>query len=215
MNDASKNPEDSPVKNLLKNLPEIKASPDFEEKLSRRINTLGKWGHLGTRLLRRPLPVFAYSLIAVAAVGMISYYIFIRSGIQPADLKQDKLQYSPAQPANSATRKEEEKGAVVEEGKKVSREAPSSLSLGKEERSDKGKLRMGDKDIPPAPFGAPKTTAGGEYRSAVSAAAPQAQLKSLRDSLAVIDSLRLDSLQRAQKQLKMKEQKAGQRKHAE
>ena len=93
------------VDKLLKGLPKVQASADFEERLHRRIaetatdRPAGGWiKHVfGTR----PIPALAYSLSTLVLVGIISYYAFFRSGSVPTP-----EQLVPPQTDNTAVRKD-------------------------------------------------------------------------------------------------------------
>ncbi|HEY6191135.1 MAG TPA: hypothetical protein VI215_02280 [Bacteroidota bacterium] len=75
------------IKRALKNLPPVKAAPDFEARLQRRLDEPERreanarwWQKIFTP---ERVPAFGYSLMALVAVGFVSYYMFWRSGMTP------------------------------------------------------------------------------------------------------------------------------------
>jgi hypothetical protein len=86
------------VDKLLKGLQKVQASPDFEERLHRRIAETaagrpagGWWIHV---FGPRRIPALAYSLATLVLVGIVSYYAFFRSGNVPTP--QQSLNEIPA-----------------------------------------------------------------------------------------------------------------------
>jgi hypothetical protein len=81
------NDDPHPVRKLLKRLPKVEASADFEQRLQRRIAEEGKKSAMPGRwkelLLPKRIPVFAYSLVTLVVVGVVSYYSIFRSGRMP------------------------------------------------------------------------------------------------------------------------------------
>ncbi|HZY09757.1 MAG TPA: hypothetical protein VFF29_01255 [Bacteroidota bacterium] len=82
------NPKDDHfLHRLMKSLPRVKASPDFEARLQRRIleesKSRGIFGLFTKTSSLMRLPAFAYSLIALISVGLGSYYIYLRVGVSP------------------------------------------------------------------------------------------------------------------------------------
>lgn len=79
--------EHRPVRRLLKELPKVEASPDFEQRLQRRIREGGSLPASASGGAERArgftIPVFAYSLLTVLLVGLISYYSFFRTAETP------------------------------------------------------------------------------------------------------------------------------------
>src|SRR5438552_3171161 len=79
---------DDPVRRALKNLPPVNAAPDFESRLQRRLGEPERresdsrwwWQRIFTPAR---VPAFGYSLMALVAVGFVSYYVFWRSGMTP------------------------------------------------------------------------------------------------------------------------------------
>jgi len=81
---------DDPVRRVLKNLPPVKATPDFEARLQRRLSEPERpreyaWWNF---IFPARIPAFGYSLLALAAVGIVSYYMFWRSGIAPMTIRE-------------------------------------------------------------------------------------------------------------------------------
>ena len=93
------------VDKLLKGLPKVQASADFEERLHRRIaetatdRPAGGW--IKHVFGKRPIPALAYSLSTLVLVGIVSYYAFFRSGSVPTP-----EQLVPPQTDNTAVRKD-------------------------------------------------------------------------------------------------------------
>lgn len=71
------------IRRLLKELPKVQASPDFEQRLQRRISHETTPGWLERFFRPARIPAFAYSLTTVVVVGIISYYAFFRPGTAP------------------------------------------------------------------------------------------------------------------------------------
>src|SRR6267378_6356773 len=73
-------PDDS-IRKALKKLPPVKAAPDFEARLKRRLLEPSQEGGVAWRIFFGPrrVPAFAYSLVALVAVGYFSYYMFWRT----------------------------------------------------------------------------------------------------------------------------------------
>ena len=84
------------LRKLLKELPLAKTSADFEERLQRRIaggkHPRSVWGSIFTP---RHVPAFAYSLVALAVVGVVGYYAFFRAGVTPIQQKQPTVEETP------------------------------------------------------------------------------------------------------------------------
>ena len=80
--------DDLPVRRLLKELPKVEASPDFEMRLHRGIeeakNASSDGNILASVKRRFAFPAYAYSLLTVVVVMLISYYAFFRSSEDPA-----------------------------------------------------------------------------------------------------------------------------------
>ncbi|MBI1805438.1 MAG: hypothetical protein HYR76_00110 [Ignavibacteria bacterium] len=80
---------DDKLRKVLRDVPTVNASPDFEERLQRRINEGGSGKKVtsifGQLLAPRRIPVFAYSLLTVIVVGVFSYYMFFRTNVTSVD----------------------------------------------------------------------------------------------------------------------------------
>lgn len=83
MNEQEHDNEYQRLRKLLKELPMVDASPDFEMKLQRRIHQESAAKFRFFASLRR-IPVFAYSLVTLLLVGGISYYAFFKHGSIPS-----------------------------------------------------------------------------------------------------------------------------------
>jgi hypothetical protein len=83
MNDDKKHNEQDEISRRLKDLPRVKASPDFEARLQRKIASSGKERErkslFDVLFFPRRVPVFATSILALFAVSVISYYVFVKS----------------------------------------------------------------------------------------------------------------------------------------
>jgi hypothetical protein len=80
-----KNDNDPQMRKLLSNLPKVKAQPDFEQHLHRRI--AGEKDKRPPSILEslklKRIPMVAYSLATLVILGTIVYYAFFRSGTLP------------------------------------------------------------------------------------------------------------------------------------
>ena len=89
----NKNGENHPARKIAQSLRPVQASPDFEQRLHTRIASSVRPGESEKKSvllpLRRPLPSFAYSLVAFAAVGVLAYYMYVRTGIVPEPSKPE------------------------------------------------------------------------------------------------------------------------------
>lgn len=79
--------EHDPLRRLLRGLPKSEASPDFELRLHKRIRESSgapeRSGDRSPERRRFAIPAFAYSLLTVLAVGLISYYAFLDTPESP------------------------------------------------------------------------------------------------------------------------------------
>jgi hypothetical protein len=113
MNDPNMNdtqPHDSDghdaLRKLLKELPRVEASADFESRLARRIRESEPAPATRRRFA---VPVFATSLLAILVAGVISYYTFFRveevipppATVPPASVRPTESAPAPAQSAPS------------------------------------------------------------------------------------------------------------------
>lgn len=80
---------DDKLRRALKDMPAVHASPDFEQRLQRRINEeeLGgrTEGFFRKLFSPRRIPVVAYSLLTIVVVGVFSYYMFFRTDVSSID----------------------------------------------------------------------------------------------------------------------------------
>ncbi len=116
MNDTNGNDERGhPVRRLLKSLPQVESTEDFEARLQRRIaeeegreDTSGIFAWLAG--IRR-IPVFAYSMISVIVVGVVSYFLLIRTSpvAPPAHerlaIPENREELVPAPPVDNLQKK--------------------------------------------------------------------------------------------------------------
>ena len=246
-----------PIRKILRSLPKVKASPDFESRLLERLNPDTTRARFPAILFHlRRIPAFAYSFVALIAVGLISYYIFFRTGQVPPELRQDD---SPNREENQTKAQEMRKPTGSESGKQEraipekakektpvrSNESPGPAS---ERESKVGENRIGSSEPiqSPAPVRGTETLqqtqsyqkgeqqvpvqlkSAGSKKDASrlfqpspqvmnSAAAPQIQENFAvdLDSLARVDTLQWDSLQRAQYRLQLRQQRLKQKKPSE
>ncbi len=77
------NEDGDEVVKLLKDLPRVKASADFEGRLQRKIVSSKKQSErknlFDVLFFPRRVPVFVTSILALIAVSVISYYVFLKS----------------------------------------------------------------------------------------------------------------------------------------
>ena len=82
--DSKGNDEEEKLRKLLRELPEVPAREGFEARLHRRLagpRRRGGFARLFESILSaRRIPVFAYSVLALAAIGVLSYYLSVRPG---------------------------------------------------------------------------------------------------------------------------------------
>jgi hypothetical protein len=94
MNDMNgpETPED-PIRKALKKLPPVNAAPDFEARLKRRLLQPSREEGVAWRILFGPrrIPTFAYSLVALIAVGYFSYYLFWRTPVAPPPVEEPRV----------------------------------------------------------------------------------------------------------------------------
>jgi hypothetical protein len=73
----------------LRDLPRVKAAPDFEQRLHEKIGRAGAQETQGVlipklRKQRWQVPAFVLTVLAFVCVGVISYYMFLNRGVGPA-----------------------------------------------------------------------------------------------------------------------------------
>ncbi len=74
------------LRRLLRGLPQVPAGPDFESRLHRRLakeKPTGIVAALLDRLIHRRIPAIAFSIVTVAVLGVLSYYLYLRPGAEP------------------------------------------------------------------------------------------------------------------------------------
>lgn len=125
MSADNKNNDDK-IPKLLKKLSSVKASDDFEMRLRHRIlkrqtegNTKSKF-KLSEIFSAYPLPAYSLSFLTIIAVGALSYYTFIRTGITPTQtvpLLQDIAKVEPESSTDLPSEKIEalEKNVIVQD----------------------------------------------------------------------------------------------------
>ena len=92
--------EGEKVKRTLQSAPRIKAAPDFEERLFRRIeaerNETRKPSFLGSLFTAWRVPSIAYSIATLVILGVVVYTAFFRSGSLPTqEMISGERQESP------------------------------------------------------------------------------------------------------------------------
>jgi|SRR6267143_1515289 len=107
-------PDDS-IRKALKKLPPVNAAPDFEARLKRRLLEPSQEGGVAWRIFfgARRVPAFAYSLVALVAVGYFSYYMFWRTAVTtpPAEEPHVRTTEHVAPPPPPIITQGEESGA--------------------------------------------------------------------------------------------------------
>jgi hypothetical protein len=86
-----------PLRKLLQGLPKVAAAPDFDERLQRRVAAMEDRDR--ATWFQRCIPAFAYSVLTLVVVGVISYYAFLRvspNGKQIPSSEQFQHQTEPA-----------------------------------------------------------------------------------------------------------------------
>ena len=249
------------LKKILKGLPEVQASSDFEARLQRRISAEEHAPGLWERIFApRRVPVFAYSLATIIAVGLISYYVVWRTGNAPMPMEPEtpsgKLEKkSPlssdqeAKPADKLDdgRKDMDKPALIHHNeapvasqlnRRMAEEAENNeiTARANKEASQDDKREISIEPQYQAPAGVANSGSKIMLRDAAdelkakdafkSVTAPSVQqfgamqekglVASELDSAALADTLKMDSLQKAQfrlhQQQKQQLQKARKRK---
>lgn len=85
------NSDDDNIPKLLRKLRSVKASDNFEMRLKRRISSADdqkkyNFVFVPIRIFSQyRLPAYAVSILAIFAVGVISYYAFFQTGIKPTE----------------------------------------------------------------------------------------------------------------------------------
>lgn len=116
MSDSNENDErEHSVRKLLKSLPRVVARDDFEARLQRRIaeeeRRKDKSGIFAWLPGIRRIPVFAYSVISVMVVGVVSYFLLMRTTpVAPPPqerlvIPENKEEIVPAPPVDNLRKK--------------------------------------------------------------------------------------------------------------
>jgi len=90
--------EKHPVRQYLKDLPKVNAPWYFEAKLQQRLQRRSTAGFSGLVGLWRPIPAYAYSVVAVLVLGVVGYYAFLST-----DPSQNEILETPS-PGSNETR---------------------------------------------------------------------------------------------------------------
>ncbi len=85
-----KNGADPELRKILGDLPRVGATPDFEQRLQRRLaEERQRDKPLPARGVR--IPAFAYSTIAVVMVGVVSYYILVQTKFEQTPVREQQV----------------------------------------------------------------------------------------------------------------------------
>lgn len=85
--------EQNPVRRVLKSLPTVSAKEDFEMRLSRSIAgkvRMAESESAGEKLIGSRVRAYGLSLVALVAVGLVAYYAFLRTGMNPLNDMESK-----------------------------------------------------------------------------------------------------------------------------
>lgn len=142
------NSDDDKIPGLLRKLSSVKASDNFEMRLKRRILSAEdqkkyKFGFVPFSIFSQyRLPAYAVSILAIFAVGVISYYAFFQTSIKPTETLsalQNQVKVEPESPAEfSADEKKELASNGVVEDKRIERRD----KMVSEEKEDIGQTQM-------------------------------------------------------------------------
>lgn len=199
--------ERNPIRKVLKSLPKVHASDDFELRLKRRLNQ-GEFEKTSlSDILFSPkrVPAYSLSLIAIVMTSVIIYYSIIRTGVAPDDgfpkpkeMMREKqpetlsVTQSPAHVSGVPQRK-----FVVDAPKRFPQEGQSATSLPSKESTQDALSKRG----------LLREVGGTQTRSTRSLEIPELgffqKLQSAAkdrwgDSVARADSVKRDSLKRFQ-----------------
>lgn len=125
------NRDDDKILGLLRKLRSVKAADNFEMRLKRRISSAEDQKKYKFVLVpfsifsQYRLPAYAVSILAIFAVGVISYYAFFQTGIKPTETLpalQDQIKVDQeSQTEFSADEKKEFASNEVVEDKRIER----------------------------------------------------------------------------------------------
>ena len=132
MNQIDHNEEEShSVKKLLNALPKVHVSDDFEQRLQRKLTQEeSQTAADGKFAISRLVPTFAYSLMALLAVGVVSYYVFMKTGANSPATTPVTESHSPAESGKSeAAGKRQEQ--ILRNEPAASNDAPQNVVITK------------------------------------------------------------------------------------
>lgn len=147
MDDPKKHTEDDEtLRRRLKESQHVKASPDFEARLQRRLNEARKVSSLQALLeklgMQPRFPAYGYSIVTVLLVSVVSYYVFFRSGIAPRQESPLPVVAEKSVPSAKAPENVEELDRL-----QVKKESDASNALnGKAKRAEEPVGRFRDKE---------------------------------------------------------------------
>jgi len=127
------------VRKVLRDLPRVKAGPDFEQRLARRVAGADPKGRASTMFSGR-IPVPAYSAAAILILAVVSYYAFFRSGALPTPpITPDEIGSEPAAPPAPVNKpagpagKDELSAALKEDDREGDKQSSAGVRKSKEE----------------------------------------------------------------------------------
>jgi hypothetical protein len=148
MNADNKNKVDK-IPKLLKKLSSVKAPDDFEMRLRSRIlagqtegSTKPKF-KLSEIFTAYPLPAYSLSFLTIIAVGVLSYYAFIRTGISPTQTISTILEKANVE-AESSTALSSDKKAMTDK---------NAIAQGNKIEQTQGVSSKGKRTFPETPSG--------------------------------------------------------------
>ena len=142
-----------PVRRLLLNLPPVKASPDFEERLWARL----KSGGPVRRLVPVRTPALAYSLAALLVLAVASWYLLSRPPSLVGDADSGMKSAGRGSSPNTG----------LEMSRPAAKDAPAGSGLQNEQPlAPQGKIVRSDEAVNGAPQEASKRTAVQSGRTA-------------------------------------------------
>lgn len=226
MSDTTNHEEErEPVRKILRSLPEVKASDDFELQLQRRLAHEGESKSLWSILFTpKRIPAFALSLMAAVTAGVVVYYTVLRTGMVPEAgvpkhevSVQGKEKEQPTAPQQSAPapssrvsqgqgQKREASGAAASQGsvrKTQTTASPSSTESAQDELSKQGVLKeVGGAGTPSTRIKSRSTRPTDMPEVPFLRAVPHTTIEKEYDSAAVADSAKRDSIKRLERQKK-------------
>jgi hypothetical protein len=169
------------VRKLLKDLPPVSASPDFEARLRRRISEPERArveaGWMERFFGARRIPAFAYSLVALLSVGVISYYMFRHEDVAP------KMEFKDASPPVIMKDNEKIQQAPVLKKDEADKKERDDLSVGAKKPDESRKARMqSEPSNQPSPAGNPARLQQGRTHAGPSAQGLQQNVQSVQQN---------------------------------